>query len=370
MPDPNFGVSFLRQAEYRAIAERIAWDNPRVVWFSQYLLRDDLPREDVPAAQRYSGFESGLRTASGRAKTALEAFPLPLAARRQGSRVSLWGLVRRAQAATTVERASTRPQARLPAAGDGADVGARLVAADDRLTGRAAATASSGGRRTGRRRRAPGCAPLSLRAGRRRGRVPRMAHHLWLLRHGEAEPHDARPDDERRLTDRGRQQSIAAGRALAALGLEFHHAFTSPKVRARDTARLACQAMECEPVEHEAAARRLRRRRRARAAGRRRRGQADPRRRPRSRLQPGRPRPDRRARRPEEGRRGRRRAWRAGRASSSRCCARASSSASAEAAPTMEACPSSPRSRSPRAAWTRRCAALRSSRRSRPASTR
>jgi hypothetical protein len=100
-PDPNFGVSFLRQAEYRAIAERIAYDNPRVVWFSQYLLRDDEPR-DGPAAQRYSGFESGLRTASGRAKTALAAFPLPLAARRSGSRVSLWGLVRRAQAATTV----------------------------------------------------------------------------------------------------------------------------------------------------------------------------------------------------------------------------------------------------------------------------
>ena len=78
-----------------------------------------------------------------------------------------------------------------------------------------------------------------------------MARHLWLLRHGEAEPHDARSDDERRLTDRGSEQSIAAGRALAALGLEFHHVFTSPKVRARDTARLACRAIECEPVEHE-----------------------------------------------------------------------------------------------------------------------
>ena len=79
-----------------------------------------------------------------------------------------------------------------------------------------------------------------------------MARHLWLLRHGEAEPHDARPDDERELTERGREQSVAAGRALAALGLEFHDVFTSPKVRARETAALACQAMKCEPVEHEA----------------------------------------------------------------------------------------------------------------------
>jgi len=79
-----------------------------------------------------------------------------------------------------------------------------------------------------------------------------MAGHLWLLRHGEAEPHDARPDDDRELTDRGREQSLAAGRALAALGLEFHDVFTSPKVRARETAALACQALACEPVEHEA----------------------------------------------------------------------------------------------------------------------
>ena len=63
-----------------------------------------------------------------------------------------------------------------------------------------------------------------------------MAQQLWLLRHGEAEPHDARPDDERELTDRGRAQARAAGAALAALKVEVHLAFTSPKVRARDTA--------------------------------------------------------------------------------------------------------------------------------------
>jgi phosphohistidine phosphatase len=78
-----------------------------------------------------------------------------------------------------------------------------------------------------------------------------MAQQLWLLRHGEAEPHDARPDTERQLTDRGRAQSRAAGEALAALKVEVHLAFTSPKVRARDTARLACQTLGIEPVEHE-----------------------------------------------------------------------------------------------------------------------
>lgn len=78
-----------------------------------------------------------------------------------------------------------------------------------------------------------------------------MAQQLWLLRHGEAEPHDTRPDPDRRLTPRGERQAIAAGRALRALGVEFAAAFTSPRVRAAETARLACESLEIEPVVHE-----------------------------------------------------------------------------------------------------------------------
>jgi phosphohistidine phosphatase len=81
-----------------------------------------------------------------------------------------------------------------------------------------------------------------------------MAAQLWLLRHGEAEPHDARPDDERRLTERGEGQSRAAGRALAALGITFQAVYTSPKERAAETARLACEALGCTPIEHQALA--------------------------------------------------------------------------------------------------------------------
>jgi phosphohistidine phosphatase len=78
-----------------------------------------------------------------------------------------------------------------------------------------------------------------------------MAQQLWLLRHGEAEPHDARPDAERLLTKRGEDQSRSAGAALRALELEFHLVFTSPKVRARETARLCCEQLGGEPVEHQ-----------------------------------------------------------------------------------------------------------------------
>ncbi len=75
-----------------------------------------------------------------------------------------------------------------------------------------------------------------------------MANQLWLLRHGEAEPHGTRPDAERRLTPRGEDQSRSAGRALAALELTFQALYTSPKIRARDTALLAAEALGDEPI--------------------------------------------------------------------------------------------------------------------------
>jgi phosphohistidine phosphatase len=76
-----------------------------------------------------------------------------------------------------------------------------------------------------------------------------MAAQLWLLRHGEAVPHDSKPDADRELTPRGERQALAAGDGLARLGVEFSACYASPKVRARDTARLACRALNIEPVE-------------------------------------------------------------------------------------------------------------------------
>jgi phosphohistidine phosphatase len=73
---------------------------------------------------------------------------------------------------------------------------------------------------------------------------------LWLLRHGDAEP-DAPTDAERRLTPKGERQAHIAGAALAALGVRFADVFTSPRVRALDTARLACEALGMEPIVHE-----------------------------------------------------------------------------------------------------------------------
>ncbi len=69
-----------------------------------------------------------------------------------------------------------------------------------------------------------------------------MARQLWLLRHGDAEPHGARADFDRRLTERGRDEAVAAGRALRALRVEFASVLTSPKLRAAETARLTAAA--------------------------------------------------------------------------------------------------------------------------------
>ena len=93
-PDP-YAVSTAQQAEFIAISERIAYRNSRVRTFSQYLMSDDDPRA---GGERYGGFESGLRTSTGKAKPALEAYRLPLVARKG----RLWGLVRPAGGATTV----------------------------------------------------------------------------------------------------------------------------------------------------------------------------------------------------------------------------------------------------------------------------
>ena len=69
---------------------------------------------------------------------------------------------------------------------------------------------------------------------------------IYLLRHGDAEE-GVGDDAARRLTPKGERQARAAGQALAALGEKPDACLTSPKVRAADTAKLACDALGLEP---------------------------------------------------------------------------------------------------------------------------
>jgi phosphohistidine phosphatase len=68
---------------------------------------------------------------------------------------------------------------------------------------------------------------------------------LLLLRHGDAE-HGNGDDDARRLTPKGERQAVAAGEALAALDIEVDACLSSPKLRAAETARLACASLGIE----------------------------------------------------------------------------------------------------------------------------
>jgi phosphohistidine phosphatase len=66
---------------------------------------------------------------------------------------------------------------------------------------------------------------------------------IWLLRHGDAEDGEGKPDAERELTKKGERQARDAGRALKELGVKLDVCLTSPKVRARQTAELACKEL-------------------------------------------------------------------------------------------------------------------------------
>jgi phosphohistidine phosphatase len=67
---------------------------------------------------------------------------------------------------------------------------------------------------------------------------------LWLLRHADAA--EGAPDDERPLTERGIQQAEAAGQALKQLGVKLDACLSSPKLRALQTAQLACAPLGVE----------------------------------------------------------------------------------------------------------------------------
>jgi phosphohistidine phosphatase len=64
---------------------------------------------------------------------------------------------------------------------------------------------------------------------------------IYFLRHGEAED-----DAARRLTEKGEREARNAGLALKELGVGIEACLASPKVRAYDTARLACAALGVE----------------------------------------------------------------------------------------------------------------------------
>jgi hypothetical protein len=97
VPNRELGVSLAKQAQFDALDERIAWSNPRVAAFSQYLLKDDPlgGRAGSSVKGGTVGFQTGLETVAGRPKPLYSSWSLPLTVTKHGRNgVSLWGLVR------------------------------------------------------------------------------------------------------------------------------------------------------------------------------------------------------------------------------------------------------------------------------------
>ena len=68
---------------------------------------------------------------------------------------------------------------------------------------------------------------------------------LWVLRHGEAEPYGSRPDSERALTLRGREEVLRSAAEL--IGQPITAIYASPYLRAQQTAQLVREALGFEP---------------------------------------------------------------------------------------------------------------------------
>jgi len=102
VPNRELGVSLSQQAQFDAIDEHIAWSNPRVAAFSQYLLKDDPlgGRAGASVNGGFIGFQSGLENVKGTPKPLYYSWPLPLTVTKRGHGYSLWGLVRPASGST------------------------------------------------------------------------------------------------------------------------------------------------------------------------------------------------------------------------------------------------------------------------------
>jgi hypothetical protein len=93
-PDTRNGIPLLRQAQFNQLAEFLAYNDPRVLATTQFLVRDVGPVTKYPKGSRLYWFtyQSGLYTVGGRAKPAAFAYTLPLVVYPAGEGLTgFWG---------------------------------------------------------------------------------------------------------------------------------------------------------------------------------------------------------------------------------------------------------------------------------------
>ncbi len=68
---------------------------------------------------------------------------------------------------------------------------------------------------------------------------------LYILRHGKAAERGRRgKDSERALTAEGRRKTARSAEGMKSLGLRFDHVFSSPFLRARETAKIVAGVLD------------------------------------------------------------------------------------------------------------------------------
>ena len=117
-PDPRNGIPYMRQAEFNQLGEFLAYNDPRVVATTQFLLRDVGPLKRYPKGSRLYWFtyQSGLYTVRGRAKPAAFSYTLPFVTFASGPGViAFWGQLKfRPNGAPSVAVIMWRPDTRSP----------------------------------------------------------------------------------------------------------------------------------------------------------------------------------------------------------------------------------------------------------------
>jgi hypothetical protein len=95
-PDPFSGIPLVKQAEYINEGDRLAYEDPRILGQTQFLLKDVPP---VKGAKRGSKrywftYQSGLYNLDGSPKPAAAAYAFPLVVTRAGGKDAIWGQLR------------------------------------------------------------------------------------------------------------------------------------------------------------------------------------------------------------------------------------------------------------------------------------
>jgi hypothetical protein len=117
-PDPRNGVTPARQAEFNALGEFLAYQDPRVKANTQFLLRDAGPLKRFAKGSRnyWFTYQSGLFTQTGKGKPAAFGYALPLVGFPAGpGLVGFWGQLRfRPNGAQDVAVITWRPNPQTP----------------------------------------------------------------------------------------------------------------------------------------------------------------------------------------------------------------------------------------------------------------